>query len=124
MNCRMGINEVAKILQRMLESAEIDTSERKMTNTSVRKGMCTTLLRNNIPTTSVMKQMGHKNPNSLTNYDCSTTYTEQKVTEVLYNIQSKRKPEFETCSEDHAKRRKVTVSSKTNYINYVVEVFF
>lgn len=77
---------MANLLKKSLAAAKVDTTNLKMTNTSIRKGAATVMVQNQIPTKTVMAMLGHKNPNSVTNYDCSLPSTIQKVSISVYTV--------------------------------------
>lgn len=78
-NQRMGLSQVTKITQRMVSFSTLETSGRNISNTSFRKCLGSTLLRNNIPPATIMSQMGHRNPNSMARYDCTASDSASKV---------------------------------------------
>lgn len=68
-----------KLLSAMIKSMSVKAGivHKKLTNHSVRKTMCTTLLQNNVPPTLIAQLSGHKNVQSLANY-CTASVDQQK----------------------------------------------
>jgi len=83
-NVPMGLNEIGKLVKNMIKSAEVDTTGRKIANTSLRKTTSTSLMQAGLGTKVVMQQLGHRNPQSLTRYDVPTKVTTDAVTDILY----------------------------------------
>ena len=81
---RIGIHEICKIVKKMCVPSDIDFSGRKITNTSMRKAVATTLLKNKCSTKTIMRQLGHTNPQSLIRYDDTTNEEIVEVTNTLF----------------------------------------
>ena len=94
-NSRVGINFISKMTRSMMLQADLDTTGRKITNTSCRKSMATTMIEKSYSSKSVMKQLRHTNPNSMLRYDASDVSVE-KVTGDLFGKPTSK--EDEPCS--------------------------
>ena len=88
-NIRVGVKGVGKLLTNACSLAKIDFAGRKITNSSVRKAVATTLLRNKTPSKAIMRQMGHKNVASLARYDDTDPDEAGEMTKVLFGQQKK-----------------------------------
>ena len=92
-NSRIGIKEIGKLLRKAVAAASIDIAGRKITNTSARKAVATTLLKNRTPAKVIMCQMGHQNIASLSRYDDTNPDQKEKVTASLFGASASKEPE-------------------------------
>ena len=76
-NSRVGVNLISKMTRSMMQLSDFDTTGRKITNTSCRKSMATTMIKKKYSSKSVMRQLRHTNPNSMLRYDASDVSAEQ-----------------------------------------------
>lgn len=65
----VGRNKLANLLKVMVERADLPSREyKRLTNSSVRKRLCQTLMNNGVEDTMAIHITGHKNPQSLNSY--------------------------------------------------------
>jgi len=65
----LGRNKLNNLMKEMVTDGDLpNKNTKRLTNTSVRKHLCQTLLDNNIPDGQAIHITGHKNPASLNNY--------------------------------------------------------
>ena len=68
----------------MVSRANIQ-SDKRLTNTSVRKHLCQKLMENQVPDTQAVQITGHKNPNSLNNYRSLNSAQKNHISSLLAN---------------------------------------
>ena len=85
---RVGKNYIGKFVDDMVKLAKIDPGSRRLSNTSVRKNVGTTLRQSGEGTSMIMQQMGHVNPASLSRYDTPSSEDCTRVTQTLYSSSS------------------------------------
>ena len=76
-NSRLGVNFISKMTRSMMQLSDFDTTGRKITNTSCRKSMATTMIEKSYSSKSVMRQRRHTNPNSMLGYGALDVSAEQ-----------------------------------------------
>ena len=85
---RVGQNLISNILKGMIKDSGIEVGNRKLTNRSVRKRLATSMSKNGESTAAMMRQLGHSNASSLSNYDTPDDSTTDRVTKLLYGMPS------------------------------------
>jgi hypothetical protein len=78
----VGVNKLKNLMKVMKTDAGLDR-ERRLTNTSARKHMITTLNSFNVPPTNIMQITGHKNVQSITNYSEVTLQQKKQMNRLL-----------------------------------------
>ena len=83
-NVRMGINTLSNLMSAMTKEGGINCEGRKITNTSVRKFLVSSLLQNNVPVKKIMSMTGHRNPTTVVHYDKVTNKDTETITDILH----------------------------------------
>lgn len=81
----VGIHTLSKMLPRICEMAGI---EGRKTNRSLRKTTCSRLLKAGVHPTTVMQLTGHKNVQSLNDYDHADINEQRSMSAILANPNS------------------------------------
>ena len=93
----VGQNKLKTTMKRMVSRANMQ-SDKRLTNTSVRKHLCQKLMENQVPDTQAVQITGHKNPNSLNNYRSLNSAQKNHISSLLANTNTVQQPGFHTQS--------------------------
>ena len=83
---QMGINKLGSLMKSMFANAGLDDltmSSKNISNHSARKTMIQTLKDNNVPDTNIQQISGHKNIQSINNYNRMSMANQQHISHVL-----------------------------------------
>ena len=101
LNAPIGVNKISSLLNTMATNADLPSLKNKrLTNTSVRKHVCQTLLDNKVPDSVAIHVTGHKNPATLNNYRQLTNEQKYEMSHMLANSKSTEKTVAKT-SDTH-----------------------
>ena len=122
-DARAGINYISKMTKTMVGVADIDVTGRKITNTSCRKSMATTMIKKNYSTKSLMRQLKHTNPNSMLRYDAADTPAEQ-TTGDLFGQQPEQPCSSKDCAVTEQEQPGPPVSAHSHFGTKIFNIQF
>lgn len=106
--CRMGVNQIGKVVKKMFSDGGVETNGRNISNTSLRKMLATSLLTAKMAPGSIVAMTGHRNVGSLVHYDTLNEQRSNQITDILL-------PETRPCPDNiSAENSSLAVTSSCN----------
>ena len=79
----LGVNKLNSLAKDMAKQANLDQTNKRITNHSARKHLVQKLNDNNVPANQIMQITGHKNINSVNNYSSLSDGQMQQISNIL-----------------------------------------
>ena len=95
---KLGVNSIAKIMKLLIANTSLEDSGKKLTNHSARKTLVKKLRASNVERSSIMNVTGHRNEQSLNDYDEGNEVEQRHISNLISNANAGQCRQIETMS--------------------------
>lgn len=87
----LGVNSIDKIMKMMIADTPLEGSSKRLTNHSARKTLVKKLRANNVERSSIINVTGHRNEQSLNDYDEGNENEQRQISNLISNAKAANK---------------------------------